>query len=767
MNRTSFVAAVVLLLGQLAATANAQPSISGLSPGSIAPGTTTEVTIQGAKLDRPLQIWTSFPATVEIVPPANEEEAKKNDAIKCKITPAEGVAVGVVGIAVGNKVAASGIHMFTIDDAVAVAESGDNHAPDGAQELSLPAGVEGTIDGSTRDYFCFQAGEGQRVAVEVLASRLGSAMDPVIRLIDPNGLEVAAVDDVEGLGADCRLSHVCKAAGRYVVEVADNKFQGGLRYRLRVGDFPIVTAPFPLGIQLGGSIELAFIGEDEESTESQQLTVAADFAGHRLAVGARLPGGTSSAMTVAAVDSLTEQLESEPNNETGQATAATFPGAVSGGLQAAGDEDYYLFAGKQGQVLNFQSLTRSLGSAAYVQLKLLDADGKQLAATSVSDADELSLRYSIPADANYQLVVSDLLRRGGPNYVYRVSATLGNSFSLSLKNDKATINQFTVGMGNGAFAFPITVGRVGYDGPITISLQPAIEGAQIWNAEIAAGAKEARPIVVIPAGLEEGELRFLRVVGTATVDGQPQTVVMNSEGWLRTTLPAMLYPPAWYDGLLSVASSTPLEPFYDFKAPTEAVMFPRQVGEINWPLTLERKQKEFTGAVNVFFRGLPEGFSASLKADKEAYTVTIKGPADAPLGDLAFRMECFGDMAGKGQTLMRDVVIKVSEPLTVTVTPVDALLAGQKQKVKIQVTRLAGSEAQDVVLTWTKLPPGVSGDESITIPKDKNEIEVELSAAADAAIAVFEELTIQAKSTFAGKDVTIASAATKIEVKQP
>ena len=143
-------------------------------------------------------------------------------------------------------------------------------------------------------------------------------------------------------------------------------------------------------------------------------------------------------MTVAAVDSLTEQLESEPNNETGQATAATFPGAVSGGLQAAGDEDYYLFAGKQGQVLNFQSLTRSLGSAAYVQLKLLDADGKQLAATSVSDADELSLRYSIPADANYQLVVSDLLRRGGPNYVYRVSATLGNSFSLSLKNDKAT-----------------------------------------------------------------------------------------------------------------------------------------------------------------------------------------------------------------------------------------------------------------------------------------------------------------------------------------
>ena len=93
----------MLAVGFLPAVAVAQPSISSLTPAAIPPGKATEVTIHGAKLERPLQVWTSFPAEVELVAPANEEEAKKVDAVRCKITPAAGVAVGVAGIAVGNK----------------------------------------------------------------------------------------------------------------------------------------------------------------------------------------------------------------------------------------------------------------------------------------------------------------------------------------------------------------------------------------------------------------------------------------------------------------------------------------------------------------------------------------------------------------------------------------------------------------------------------------------------------------------------------------
>ena len=111
--------------------------------------------------------------------------------------------------------------------------------------------------------------------------------------------------------------------------------------------------------------------------------------------------------------------------------------------------------------------------------------------------------------------------------------------------------------------------------------------------------------------------------------------------------------------------------------------------------------------------------------------------------------------------------IKVVDPISVKLTPAGALLVGQKQKIKIEIVRAAGSEAQDVTLRWTSLPAGVSGDETITIAKDKSEVEVELTAAADTAVVVFEELMAQAKTTYAGKEVTGDSPAVKLEVKQP
>ena len=167
MHRFSTLVVSFLTVSCWSAMISAQPSISSLTPASIPPGKTTEVTIHGEKLERPLQIWTSFPAEVELIAPANEEEAKKVDAVRCKITPAAGVAVGVAGIAVGNKSAASGIHFFVIDDLPPLVDNGDNHSAEKAQLVTVPAGVTGTIDGSHRDYYAFEAAKGQRVAVEV------------------------------------------------------------------------------------------------------------------------------------------------------------------------------------------------------------------------------------------------------------------------------------------------------------------------------------------------------------------------------------------------------------------------------------------------------------------------------------------------------------------------------------------------------------------------------------------------------------------------
>ncbi|MCA9202991.1 MAG: hypothetical protein KDA59_08090, partial [Planctomycetales bacterium] len=109
---------------------------------------------------------------------------------------------------------------------------------------------------------------------------------------------------------------------------------------------------------------------------------------------------------------------------------------------------------------------------------------------------------------------------------------------------------------------------------------------------------------------------------------------------------------------------------------------------------------------------------------------------------------------------------QVIDPLTIQIEAAGPLVAGQSQKVKIRLTR-AGDDPQPVTLKWTKLPAGVTGDESMMIAADQSELEVELRAAAEAAAVMFEELTVEAASKFQGKDFKASSQPGKLEVKLP
>ncbi len=82
-------------------------------------------------------------------------------------------------------------------------------------------------------------------------------------MLDQRGQELAFSDDDEATGSDSRFVHRFAAEGDYYLEIGDVRYQGGAnyRYRLRLGDFPLLTAPFPLGVQAGsvGRIEVTGI----------------------------------------------------------------------------------------------------------------------------------------------------------------------------------------------------------------------------------------------------------------------------------------------------------------------------------------------------------------------------------------------------------------------------------------------------------------------------------------------------------------------------
>src|SRR5690606_38304928 len=110
--------------------------------------------------------------------------------------------------------------------------------------------------------------------------RIGSALDPIIRLMDAQGRELVYSDDTPGLMGDCQLSHTFAAPGEYVLEVRDIRYQGGgnFIFRLRIGDFPLLNVPYPLAIKRGAEAKLEVAGPDLEGV--QPVTVKAPTEPH-------------------------------------------------------------------------------------------------------------------------------------------------------------------------------------------------------------------------------------------------------------------------------------------------------------------------------------------------------------------------------------------------------------------------------------------------------------------------------------------------------
>ncbi len=77
-----------------------------------------------------------------------------------------------------------------------------------------------------------------------MARRIGSGLDPMVRELDTQGRELAWNDDAPGLMGDSQLSFKAPAAGDYLVEIRDIRWQGGL-YRLRSG----ISRSFPSPIR--------------------------------------------------------------------------------------------------------------------------------------------------------------------------------------------------------------------------------------------------------------------------------------------------------------------------------------------------------------------------------------------------------------------------------------------------------------------------------------------------------------------------------------
>lgn len=757
--------AFLLLLGAAAwclPVAAQPPTLSHLSPSAVLPGQTSEVTCYGANLAGARAAWLGLPGAQIELATGIEGNGTLADRVVYRVTVPADAAVGIYGLRVATSQGVSNLRLLMVDDLPTVEDTGANKTGETAQPLSLPVAVDGTCEAESYDFYRFTAVAGQRVSVEVWARRLGFALDPVIRLLDASGRELAYSDDEPAIGVDCRLSYQFAAAGEYVLELRDIRYQGGggHRYRLRVGDFPLVNCVYPLAGAAGTSPRLLAVGDDVAGISPWQVNVPLESPLGRLQLGVRYESGQGSALASLVVSRGLEQVELEPNDELPSAGPFAIAGAINGRFEVAKDRDYFRIQGTAGERYVFRGRTRSLGSPSDLYLRLLNEQGGVLAEAEDSGTDEGVLEVTFPADGVYFLMVEDVSRRGGPGHVYRIEAERYRpGFSLAIEAEKYDAPK------GGVFVAKVTAARRDYHGPITLALE-GLDGCTLANNVIPEGQNEVVFSATLPAALETGSLHVVRVVGSAQINETEFKATAGTLAALRAAFNGLPYPPPELHTNVGLGVGPVFPDFFELTTDPEVVPFPQGLGTVSF-LVKANKLNGFDENIVLAVEDLPSGVAAAvapLEKGKPDVAIALAGPAALAEGDYTFTLRGAAVFQNQPRQVERQVVLRVVPPAAVALELPGPLAPGGTLRAKLRLTRQPGVTGA-ASLSMRGLPPGISVPE-LTLAEDQSELEFDLNAAPETVPGTYP-LVAAAILNVQNKNIAVEGAATPLMVVVP
>jgi hypothetical protein len=377
--------------------------------------------------------------------------------------------------------------------------------------VGTPCVVNGRILGGDVDRVRFAGKKGERVVVRMEARALVPYISDavpgwfqgVVRLTGPDGRELAYSEDFRD-APDPVLVLTLPADGEYVVELRDALFRGreDFVYRLTVGQIPLVTSAFPLGVRAGAGTVVELRGANLVSPTTRPV--------------ANEPGLTEIAWAWrnTRIGPVPLDVEDLPELSATAAGAELIPPVVvNGRLASAGARAVFTFPATQGQALVAEVIARRAGSPLDSVLTLTDDAGNVIA--SNDDCPDLGrglmthhadarLMFTVPKSGLHRLTLADVRGHGGPEFAYRLRVSAPRP-DFELRTVPSAVH---LRSGVPTVVRVCAIRRDGYAGPITLSCEdPAIT---IHGGTIPAGADSVR--VTLLTGEGEG-VRPLVIVG--------------------------------------------------------------------------------------------------------------------------------------------------------------------------------------------------------------------------------------------------------------
>lgn len=224
-----------------------RPVVLVANPLGVPHGATTKVSLRGQRFDGATAVKTSVPGVdAKIVGQSNaavpnmlkaEKVGDRQLDLELVVPAAAGEAgrAGEVELVVVTPKGESAPYKLAVGGEFPIVD--DKEPNDGfaqGQPIAVPSIVSGAIhEARNVDVFAVEGKAGQKIVVEVIAARRGSALDAVLTLYDARGTVIAQNDDQPGT-ADARLETTLAASGRYLVVLQDANDLGGATHPYRL-----------------------------------------------------------------------------------------------------------------------------------------------------------------------------------------------------------------------------------------------------------------------------------------------------------------------------------------------------------------------------------------------------------------------------------------------------------------------------------------------------------------------------------------------------
>ena len=733
-----------ILLGALAATASAPaqaPSIADLSPVGVRRGEPTPLAIRGAALgDQPRLI---APFAIEVGPPPEGLESDPTTWHLTLTVPAE-TPLGTYPIRVRTLEGISNTILLDVGQVPQVAESEPNDAAETAQAVPSPCIVEGRAEGADLDHFRFTGLAGQRIVVDARCARIGSGLDPTLRLLTADGRYVASDDDSIGLATDARLVVELPRDGDYLVELSDSQYRGDNRpsYRLMIGPVPVADEVYPLGGRSGETVGFERRGGTLDGVNLAAATLSTDLP-TRMESTADASGFEVEIPHPPSLSTVKEVRE--PVDPEGPLMVVAPPAIINGRLEREGEEDRFVLAVRPGTKYRARVEAAPLGSALDGVLRVLKADGTEIAqgddsalelanlgkkdATKVNSADP-SVEFDVPEGvAEVTLALRDLSSRGGIGFAYRLHAeAVEPRFEVELLDPQVSVPR------GGTANVPINVARRGFDGTIAIAVLDVPNGLSVRDGTVPAG-QTAGVVSLIASPDADFETRMLRINGT----GEGPSGPIVAEAMVSITYATVGGFPSRVEiqhGLtLADARPSPIT----LQTPAEPIELVRGFGA-SVPVTIAREEGAVT-ALELDPMPTSDGLDAPKLTIAEGATdgtIAVNAAPDAPLGTSLIAFNAKGKIADADRVFdVPAATLNVVPPAVLTLAVGEVqLTTGGSAEVAGTLDRRGPFDAQ-VVIALADLPEGVTA-EPATLAGDVTDFTLTLNAAIDASAVTAE-----------------------------